>query len=300
MVNYYFLEYFRELAGMSGRQLSELCGKHKASNQNYYSQACHQHNELPDECINSIADALGISVGWITQSPVLFSKKNLDDYIEQHTRECDTPLVEKTDRPNQYIIVSQVSAGYLMDFAEKKREFGKKFGSITPAPVAGHALDQFVDLLKVSFLDDPDYVKMPLRPLLNYASMHYESVPSFARAFASQCPPEVLSKSGTEAFIRKLMMAPTIPSTNVEKRVMEGFASFANITMDEAYCDFRISSHESVFNLFLAASIVLSGWSIYEDDKGVTLTLTNPKYLPSAKTTGVSSDAVAFPPGFQL
>lgn len=296
MINYYFLEYFRGLVGLTGKQLSEACGK---TNPKYYSHSCREHTELPPECVTAIADALGIAPGWITQSPVLFSKQDLDDYITQHLADCDSPLVDKTDKPNQYLIVSQASAGYLMNFAEKKRELSRGLVGVGAGFGKGHALDELTELLKHSFLDDPDYVKMPLRPMLSYASSKYESIPAFARALASSCP-DVISKSGTEAFIRKLVMAPSIPSTTVDYKVMDSFATFANITMDQAMCDFRISSHESVFNLFLAASIIISGWTISEDDKGVILTLTNPKYLPSAKAPETASAMPGFPAGFQL
>jgi hypothetical protein len=291
MVNYHILEYFRGLSGLSGAQLSDACGKDRK----YYSRAIREHTDIPGECVNAMADAVGISSGWITQSPVLYNKQDLDDLIDQHALDEASPLVSKTDKSNQYLIVSQVSAGYLMEFIEKRQEISQEF---SPGGV-GHAVDRLTELLKSSFLADPDYVKMPLRPMVNYASRRYESVPAFARAFASQCP-DVISKSGTEALIRKLMMAPTIPNTTVERKVFESFAAFANVTLDQALNDFHVSSHESVFNLFLTASIFVSGWTMSEGDDGFVLTLTNPKYLPSSKAAETVPTMSDFPAGFKL
>lgn len=298
MVNYFFLEYFRKLAGLTHPQISEVCGKTGSSAKNYYSRAINEHFEMPEENIMAIADALGIVPEWITQSPVVLVKQDLDNYIDQYLKDSPTPIIKKTDKPNQYTIISYESAEALKNFADKKNEISRKATGIGQGMGSLYLIEDYTTLLKQSFLPDPDYEKMPLRPLLDYASRAYDSVPSFVRAFASRYPDEI-TKPKAEALIRDMTMARTLPFLTVDRKIMDCFASFINVTLDQALCDFRLSSSESVFNLFLAVSVTVSGW-VLSDDGDVTLTLTNPEFLPSSKAAGADSVASNFPAGFKL
>ncbi len=300
MINYFFLEYFRNLSGLTETKLSAACGKTDETGRKYYSNHLKARQVFPDEYVQAMADAMGIIPEWITQSPAVLSKQDLDNYIEQNEKN-DFALVEHAKKAtNQYLITSRQAAKYLFDFAEKERELSQHLGG-SSALGNKRALEDYGALVKQSFLPDPEYVSMPLRPMIEYADAHYDDIPSFVRAFASQYP-DTITKSSSEALIRKLATAPTIPTMSVSNKVMECFASFANMTLDRVFCDFSIKSDESVFNLFLVTSISLSGWSITDDeDTGDTiLTLTNPKFLPSAKTVSAPQSMTGMPPDFAL
>jgi hypothetical protein len=298
MINYYFLEYFRKLSGKTCTQLSEACGKTGGNAKSWYSRSLAEHYEMSKDNIRTIADSLGIVPEWITQSPVIMTKQDLDNYIDQYLKDSPTPILTKTDKPNQYVIVSYEAADALKAFAEKKVEIGRS--AAVPGTGFGNArlLDEYVTLLKQSFLPDPDYVEMPLRPLIEYAGRHFDSIPTFVHAFAAQCP-DIISKARAEALIRDLVMAPALPPTPVDTKILSCFATFAGVTLDQACCDFALSSYESVFNLFLAVSIAVSDWVITEDED-ITLTLTNPKYMPSTKAAEPNPSASGFPAGFNL
>lgn len=292
MINYYFLEYFRKLAGINLKEMAEACGRTGDNGRKYYSNALDKHSDLSDESVKAIASRLGISEEWITQSPVIMNKADLDQYIDEYLAECPTPLLNKTDKPNQYSIISYDAAEALREFSEKKNEISRR---VVPGSLGLNnkaILDETINLVKTSFRFDPDYVSMPLRTMVGYANSHYDSIPAFVKSFASQHA-DIITKPKAEMLIRDLVMAQSIPSLTVDRKIFDCFASFANITMDQATCDFRLSSFESVFNLFLAVSVTISPWIIGNDDDQI-LTLTNPRYLPSAGRSESSSQVSGY------
>lgn len=279
MINYYFIEYFRKLEGMSMQQLSEFCGKTGNNAKSFYSKSLSTHSEMDSENVQAIADALGISPAWITNSPVIMTKKDLDDYIDNYIKESPVQLIGKTDKSNQYNIISFESADILSKFADKRNEIGSNYTSAGFGLSNIEKVDEYIKLIKTSFLPDPDYTPMPLRMMLNYAKTHYDSIPNFVRAFVAQFPDKI-KKARAESLIRDLVMAQSVPYISTDKVVFECFADFTNLTLDQVMCDFRLSSNESVFNLFLATSLTISDWVVTGKDE-FTLTLTNPLYKPS-------------------
>lgn len=282
MINYFFLEYFRNLSGLSSTQLSAACGK--ASDRSYYSHHLKKRFDFPPEQIQTMAEVLEIVPEWITQSPVVLTKQDLDSYIEQNEQNEFVPLVHRTDKSNQYIIDSPGAVSLLNDFSEKLRCIS--LTSVSTGSVSGNAtyIEDYAALIRQSFMPDPDYVPMSLRPVLEFADTHYKDHIAFVKAFVSQYR-EIIPELSETMLLRKLATAKTIPSTTVNTKIIQCFADFANVSQDRAFCDFCLSSNESVFNLFLATSITLSGWTLYEDNKSgdMLLTLTNPKFLPNAK-----------------
>lgn len=301
MINYFFLEYFRNLSGLTAAQLSEACDKTGESGKRYYSNYLKNRYEFPPEHVKAMADELGIIPEWITQSPVVLTKQDLDSYIEQNEKNGFVPLVRRTDKSNQYIIDSPKAASLLNDFSEKMRSISRTTVSTSAGFGNAKYVEDYSTLIKQSFLPDPDYVPMALRPMIEFADARYDDQASFVRAFASQFP-DVISKTNVTALIRKLATAKTIPSITVSNKIIECFATFANVTLDRAFCDFAISSDESVFNLFLATSITLSGWTLYENESNgdMLLTLTNPKFLPNSKANSADQTLSGMPVNFTL
>ncbi|MBR2597357.1 MAG: hypothetical protein IKE09_02280 [Clostridiales bacterium] len=272
MVNYFFLEYFRSLSGLTAAQLSATCGK--ADDRSYYPHHLKNRYDFPPEQIKAMAEVLDIVPEWITQAPVVLTKKDLDDYIEQHEKN-EYVLVERSKKAsNQYIIVSGKAAHLLYEYLDKRRSL-----SCTSSE------NGFATLLRQSFQPDPDYAQMPLRHMIEYADTHFKDHMSFVKAFASQYR-KAIPESSETSLLRKLAIAKTIPSTTVSNKILRCFADFSNVPEDRAFCDFAVSSDESVFNLFLATEITLSGWILSEDEESgnTILTLTNPKFLPGAKS----------------
>lgn len=268
MVNYFWLEYFRRLAGVSMNEMSAVCGD-AHDNRKYYSKALEVHTDsMPKDQINAMADLLGIVPEWITQSPIVYTKQDLDNYIAVHKRTSLSELVKPSSKPNQYEIVSQPAAMALSELSAQLR-------GVTP--------NEELEILKKAFKHDPDHIKMPLRSMINFALLKYDSLPEFAKAMASMNR-DTINDAKLNALISKLVMARTLPETTVDRKVFDCFVLFANITYDQALCDFRVSSDESVFNLFLATYISLSAWTIAEDEKTGEwiLTLTDPTLLPSS------------------
>lgn len=273
MVNYFWLEYFRRLTGKSMNEMSEAAGCTGEQGRKSYSRWLERRaNDIADDNIKGMAEAVGIIPEWITQSPIVYTKDDLDNYLAAHKRNTQSPLVKPSAKINQYEIVSQDAALALRDLAEQLR---------------GTTPEQEIEILKTSFKVDPDYVKMPLRPMSDYALLHFNSLPEFAKTFAASNR-EVISDKKLNALVSKLVMARTLPATTVDRAIFDCFVGFANITLDQALCDFRVSSHQSVFNLFLAAYISLSPWTIKEDEKlaAWVLTLTDPALLPSTNADG--------------
>ena len=268
MINYFFLELYRRRADLSCKEISALCGKGEAS-RTYYSRSLRNQSELPAEYVKRIADELDISPDWITQSPAVFTKAALDGYIDAAGRNGGVPLVVKTKQPNQFVIVHRGAAQDLIDFKDQC--------------FRGEYCDM-VEAMRHVFRHDPDYKKMPLRPVVNYALQHYGDIPAFVKALALRYP-NVINETKLNSLMRKLEMAAYVPELQLERKVLNCFVEYANTTRTWATCDFMLSSVESVFNLFISTYISLSPWVLYEDSKtgDYLLTLTDPRYLPSAE-----------------
>ena len=280
MINYYFIEYFRKIEGLSMQQLSEVCGKTGSNAKNYYSKSLSRHREMPSESVQAIAEALDIAPGWITQSPIITSKEDLDRYINQHIRASEFKLIGRLKNSNQYSIDSYDVVNLLNDFSDKLNNIYNDSFWVQTAKKNNERLNEYINLIKHSFLPDPDYTPMPMRTMYDYALSHYDNIPAFVHDFAKHYP-DYFKRSRTEGLIRDLITARSTPEITVEHKVFEHFADFTNSTLDQVMCDFRLSSNESVFNLFLATSLTISDWVVTGIDD-FTLTLTNPLYKPSA------------------
>jgi hypothetical protein len=264
-MNYFFLEYFRALTGTTPKTLMTKMGQDPERAGHAYTDMMRAYPETTPEKAKAFAEALGISEAWLTHAPVVFSKSDLDNYLAIYLKRETVPLIRPTDKGNQYEIVSMPLAMELSEIAEKRAHS-------TPSEWAAYLLHA----AKV----DPEYQAAPLRSVLDYAILNYDSIPAFAKAFVSQAPD--LKPSQTDAITAKLVMAQSLPTMKFDKKLMRAFADFSNKTYDQVACDFRISSIESVVNLFLVVAVLISDWTISENDKGSTiLTLTDPRYLPS-------------------
>ncbi len=264
-MNYFFLEYFRALTGTSAKDLMIKLGSDPERAAHAYTDMMRAFPEASSERVKAMADALGISEAWLVHAPVVFSKSDLDNYIAVYLKREATPLIKMTDKGNQYEIISTPLALELSEIAETR---------------AHSSPSEWAKYLLTAAKEDPEYQASPLRSVLDYALLNYDSIPAFARAFVNQAPD--LKPTQYNAVTAKLVMAQSLPTVKFEKRLMQAFADFSNKTFDQVMCDFRISSSESIINLFLVVSVLISEWTIAENENGSTLlTLTDPRYLPS-------------------
>jgi len=262
-MNYFYAEYWQNMNGMSNNDVMKALGKDPNTSRQYGDWK-QNRSDISDADVEALAKALDISSAWLRYVPIVFEKDDLDGYINIYAQHEGSPIIKRAYQSNQYEIVSMPLRKMLEEYATSK--IGKSGADLA-------------EMLRTVPKFDPDYAPSQTRPITSYAELSFHSIPNFTRSFVKE---ENGFKPGqAETITARLVMSKTIPAVKFGKDFYEKFAKVYGKTLDQVYCDFFISSLESVFNLFVAVDMFLSPWRIQDDKDGNSLlTLIDPKFMP--------------------
>lgn len=259
-MNTFYLDYFRRLRALPTAAFNQCFNSGAGSVSNRYHYLVAKQSGASSADPDCFARILDISSAWLRDVPVLFSKEDFDFYVRELALFTSTPIIAESGAAT-VTVLSETLSDALEQYQNGKR---------------GKSPTEQLELALHAALPVPNYSPSPLRFVMAYADQNFISVQDFAKHFVTT--ENGFSAAQVEPVTARLLMARTLPVADLPKSFLAKFATWSGVPLAQVSCDFVVRSDAAAFNLFLAADMFVSPWSVSRDgDGGSTVSFLSPR-----------------------